>query len=367
MVEMKLINKVYNKVEKQLPKIFSDLNLIKINSIGRKSYEKLFIHQKVAQQNIIRNDLKCEMWGIKFRNKLCNSAGMFKNGEGYDVCANLGAGAYIGGTSTYNPRKGNSKENINLPFVRLTKSKITVNYLGLPNLGDEVLARKIYTERKVEGCPIGWSVMRSPDFSREEGEEKLVKSLFLYQANPQIDFLEINVSCPNVKKSSSGIIDSLNFISESFLKKRSRHLPVVVKLSNDITKDSLESVLKSLVTLGFDGVNIGNTSTDYSLFENEINQEEKKPFKTFTSTFSGGIGGKVLKQRSLDLCRTATNYLKTISIPQEFHVIRTGGIENHQDLLDSQAVGVSYNQWQTGFFFSYMENGVNVYKNVLNV
>jgi dihydroorotate dehydrogenase len=307
------------------------------------------------------------MWGIKFRNNICNSAGMFKNGEGYEVCANLGAGAYLGGTSTYNPRKGNSKKNTTLPFMRLNKSKMTVNFLGLPNQGDEVLSKKVYTKNKVYGCPIGWSVMRSPDFTREEGEEKLVKSLFLYKANPQIDFLEVNVSCPNVKKSSSGVLESLNFISESFLKKRSRHLPVVVKLSNDVTEQCLEQILKSLVTLKFDGVNIGNTSTDYSCLSRDIHRDERRIFDTFTSTFSGGVGGRALKARSLYLSKYATQYLKKIKVPQEFHVIRTGGIESHQDLLDSEAAEVSYNQWQTGFFFSYLEHGVNVYKNVLNI
>lgn len=44
------------------------------------------------------------MWGIKFRNSLYNSAGMFKNGEGYDLVSKIGAGAYLGGTSTHNPR-----------------------------------------------------------------------------------------------------------------------------------------------------------------------------------------------------------------------------------------------------------------------
>jgi len=365
-VGVKMINLVYNKIGHHLS-FLSDMSYIKLNSVARKHYHDIFMGQNIIEQTFLKDELSTTLWGIKFRNKVCNSAGMFKSGEGYDICANLGAGAYIGGTSTYNPRVGNTKEKIHLPFMRLTKSKMTLNYLGLPNLGDEVLSKKVFTTRKVEGCPIGWSVMKSPDYSKEEAEEKLIKSLFLYQNNPQVDFMEINVSCPNIKKSSVGILDSLNYISEEFLKKRMRHFPIIIKLSNDVTEECLTDILKSLVDLGYDGVNIGNTSTDYSTIINEIHSDEKKVFNTFTSTFNGGIGGKPLKSRSYQLCKFANEYLKTLKVKQEFHVIRTGGIDCHNDLIESDSVGVSLNQWQTGFFFNYIEHGNNVYKNILNL
>lgn len=365
-LNIKCMNFFANKISnKSLP--ISDLSYIKINSIGRKQYEKLFSKQNIQSQKLDNVNLETFLWGIKFRNKICNSAGMFKNGEGYDLSAQLGAGAYIGGTSTYNPRVGNDKNNIKLPFVRLPKSKMTLNFLGLPNLGDEILSKKIFTANKIEGCPIGWSVMRSPDYKTEEAEEKLIKSLFLYQANPQMDFLEVNVSCPNVKKSSQGILASLSYISEEFLKKRTRHLPVVVKLSHDITEDSLREVLKSLVELGFDGVNLGNTSTEYLNYLLKVDEAEKSIFKTFTESFNGGIGGKALKSKSLKLCKFASEELKKINLKNEFHIIRTGGIESAEDLADSALAGVSYNQWQTGFFFNYTEHGDEVYRKILNI
>lgn len=363
---IKCINFLANKIT-NLTFPLSDLSYIKINSICRKKYEKLFSHQKLNMQNVNTNGLETHMWGIKFRNKICNSAGMFKNGEGYDLSARLGAGAYIGGTSTYNPRVGNTKNNISLPFVRLPKSKMTLNFLGLPNLGDEIISKKIFTENKIDGCPIGWSVMRSPDFNTEEADEKLIKSLFLYEANPQIDFLEVNVSCPNVKKSSQGILASLKFISDEFLKKRSRHLPVVVKLSHDVTEESLIEILKNLVELGFDGVNLGNTSTDYLNYLSNVDEAEKSVYKTFTETFTGGIGGKALKNKSLKLCQFARQELKKLNLNKEFHIIRTGGIDCHEDLIQSELAGVSFNQWQTGFFFNYLEHEEEVYRKILNI
>lgn len=365
-MNIKCMNHFAKKMDSNILPL-SDLSYIKINSVGRKYYEKIFSKQRIQGQDGNNMNSGTYLWGIKFRNKICNSAGMFKNGEGYDYSAQLGAGAYIGGTSTYNPRIGNNKKNIDLPFVRLPKSKMTLNFLGLPNLGDEVLSKKIFTEKKIDGCPIGWSVMRSPDFKIEEAEEKLIKSLFLYQANPQIDFLEVNVSCPNVKKSPQGILSSLRNISDEFLKKRTRHLPVVVKLSHDITEESLREILNSLVELGFDGVNLGNTSTEYSNYYSEVDESERSIFKTFTETFSGGIGGKALKNKSLKLCQLASQQLKNSTFKSEFHIIRTGGIDSYEDLAESALAGVSLNQWQTGFFFKYLEHGEEVYKRMLNI
>src|SRR3989344_2680509 len=58
-----------------------------------------------------------ELWGIPFRSPILNAAGMFKNGECYGLVARQGAAAYLGGTGTWNPRRGNEKDGIYLPFV----------------------------------------------------------------------------------------------------------------------------------------------------------------------------------------------------------------------------------------------------------
>ena len=342
----------------------SETSNVAVYSLGRRVFEKLITKHSIREKYFIPpTSLSSTLWGIKFGSPICNSAGMFKKGDGYDLMARLGAGAYLGGTSTYNPRKGNTKANIYLPFVKLPKSKISINYLGLPNLGDEILSKKVFTQKKIEGCPIGWSVMRSPDFSMEEAQEKLVRSLFLYQKNTQVDFIEINESCPNVKSSSHNILARMDFIAEQFLKKRNRHLPVIVKLSNDISENSLIEILHSMIKLGFDGVNLGNTSTDYEALKEQIEDGDLKLYEFFTKQFGGGVGGHVLKSKSLHLSKIAVNELKKINTKREFHIIRTGGIENFEDIKESMDIGVSMNQWLTGFYYSFLKEGNNVYKN----
>jgi dihydroorotate dehydrogenase len=359
------LSKLYNKLQvfiHYLPKH----QQVKIASWGRSYFMQEFVQKRGFPSYIPPVKLATKMWGIDFRTPISNAAGMFKNGDGYDIVAKLGAGAYIGGTSTNNKRKGNNKNNIKLPFISLDKSRAAINWLGLPNLGDDILSNKLITKNKITGCPIGWSVMRSPDYNETDGMERLIKSLWLYHDNPQIDFIEINESCPNIQNSSVNIIARLEIISKEFLKKRNRHLPVVIKLSNDISYLSLDSLIPYLISLGYDGVNIGNTSTIYDNWVSKIDDSEQYMFNYFTKTYGGGVSGEVLRDNSLKLCTHAVEIIAKLKPTQEFHVIRTGGINSFSDLLLSQKSGISFNQWYTGFFDSYSKHGDRIYQEFFN-
>lgn len=340
--------------------------LVKISSLGRDYFIAQLINTKISTPYIPSEKLAMQMWGLKFRAPISNAAGMFKNGDGYDIVANLGAGAYIGGTSTSNPRPGNNKHGISKPFIPLHGSHAALNWLGLPNLGDEVLYKKSFTQNKIPDCPIGWSLMRSSDYAEEEGMQHLIKSLWLYNDNPQIDFLEINESCPNIKVSGASITPRLEKIAREFLNKRQRHLPVVVKLSPDLSIESLHGILKDLIRLNFDGVNIGNTSTNYLGLRNSINASDLQLFDYFTQSFGGGVSGEPLKLNSLQLCSEAVEFAQKLNPTQEFHVIRTGGIGSFQDLQDSLQNGISFNHWYTGFFTQFHIYREQIYRYILN-
>ena len=336
---------------------------VKLYSAGRIYFMNKFYHSILSKThtNKFSNQSRI-LWGIKFNAPLMNSAGMFKNGEGYDLVAVQGAGGYMGGTSTANPRIGNNKNNIKLPFVTLPLSHTSINYLGLPNLGDDELSIKQITQHKINGCPIGWSVMRSPDYTEDIGLELLVQSLFQYQKNLQIDFIEINESCPNVSTDLTKIENRLVYIADNFLTKRIRQLPVVIKLSIDTDIQYLPKLLDILFKYKFDGVNLGNTSTNYLEIAKSIHPKEYNLFNYFTQTFGGGVGGNILKAKSLALCKTAVDYHNKVKPDYEFHVIRTGGIDSASDIIASNEVGVSLNQWYTGYFTNYTKYADSTYQ-----
>jgi dihydroorotate dehydrogenase len=345
----------FNPIIKLLPKSLQVL----LHSSARLKFMDEFV-KNTGASFVPDSKWQRTLWGLKFQSPLMNSAGMFKNGDGYDVVISQGAGGYIGGTSTYNPRTGNIKHGIKLPFITLPNSHVSINTLGLPNLGDEILSKKVITNNKTS--PIGWSLMRSPDYEEHIGLENLIKSLWMYHDNPQIDFIEINESCPNISVNSENITNRLVYIAEHFLSKRTRHLPVVVKLSTDTGIEVLKQILDVLFQKRYDGVNLGNTSTNYSYTRQYISPTELAIYDYYTKNFSGGIGGISLRDKSFILCDEAIKYREFIKPDYEFHVIRSGGVFGLDNIKASDAIGISMNQWYTGYFTNYLQNGGEVYK-----
>jgi len=311
------------------------------------------------------------LWGLEFRSPLLNAAGMFKNGEGYELAAAQGAGAYLAGTTTANKRPGNSRENIYLPFAPYPNSLSASNWLGLPNDGDEIVAQRLAALLRVPGCPVGASLMGSPDLQGQARVEGLVQGLRIYEGKG-IDFLELNESCPNTADGppqAGELKERLEYIAEHFLRKRKagRKPPVIVKFSSDTEIAQVPELIRLLVEAGFDGVNFGNTSTAYAKHRNEIASSERKLYDYFTSTFGGGVSGAPLRNCTLELTRTAATALRQLSPPQEFHIIRTGGVDSLADVEASLDAGASLVQWYTGFFERFAKDGLAVYEKLFGI
>jgi dihydroorotate dehydrogenase len=314
-------------------------------------------------------ELARTLWGIRFRSPIFNAAGMFKNGDGYPLVARQGAGAYLAGTTTGSPRKGNKKHRIFQPFTPYPRSKAASNWLGLPNDGHGVVAERLSELIRINSCPIGASVSASPEEHERVALVELTEGMRLYD-KAGVDFIELNESCPNVPNHSAtsavmlddALVRRCENVFHTFLQKRKRRLPVIVKFSNDTHIGMIPLLLDLLLTLGFDGVNFGNTSTSYKRHESHIHPSEKKLYNYFTSTFGGGLSGKPLVSSSLSLCTAAMDYLRAHPAKHEFHVVRTGGIESPNDVIASEKAGISLNQWYTGYFENFAEFGNELYE-----
>ena len=314
-----------------------------------------------------------KFWDIDFNTPLFNAAGMFKSGKGFNMCALQGAGAWLAGTSTSHPRAGNKRNEILHPFLTLPRTNSAVNWLGLPNDGHSALAGKIQKIEKVKGCPIGVSVSADPGENSITALPLLVDGMKML-VGAGADFIELNESCPNVVHSAncssegldSEMLERLEFLKDKFLKNRYKNTPVIVKYSVDTEPELLTKLIPLLIELGFDGINLGNTSTTYKQYLPLIHKREQAAFSYFTTNFGGGVSGKLIKEKSLNLCRQASSVLSNINLKKEFHIIRTGGIENAEDLIESKNAGVSLNQWYTGFFENFSLNGHKLYKKIFS-
>lgn len=343
---------------------------ISFYSAVRREFIKRFARRKnVAKYSPPPESMK-KLWGIEFAGPLFNAAGMFKYGDGYELCAAQGAGAFLAGTTTPSPRKGNHKFGILHPFAPYPKSGAASNWMGLPNPGADYIAKKLSKIEKIPGVPVGISVSADPEDEGKRAVENLVASMKMFE-DAGADFIEMNESCPNAPRDSfrgaiggqdAGLAGRLERVAETFLKRRKKRTPVVVKFSNDIEEGLLSKLIELLIHLNFDGINIGNTSTKYEIIADQIDSGDRDAFDFFSKTFGGGVSGVPLKYVSLQKAAFAAKYVEMKEPKNEFRVIRTGGIDSASDLLDSTKAGVAMNQWYTGYFSSFARCGDSLYK-----
>ncbi len=328
-------------------------------SLGRRRFLATFARCPPVRARAPRG-LERTLWGLRFRSPITNAAGMFKNGEGYEVVARQGAGGYLAGTTTHRPRSGNRRRGVAQPFTPYPRSGAASNFLGLPNVGHRQVARRLERLEPRPGCPLGVSAAVAGD----DRLEQLVAGLEAYQA-AGVDFLEINESCPNTEEAPGGLEEMrqrLGYVAEQFLARRQRALPVVVKLSCDTSADDVPRIVAALVELGYDGVNFGNTSTAYPRHREGLARSEVGLFDYFVRVFGGGVSGRPLKEDSLRLVKAAAAYLAEHPAGREFHVVRTGGIEDAADVRASLDAGASLCQWYSGYFEAFARDGHDLYK-----
>jgi dihydroorotate dehydrogenase len=339
-----------------------------VYSAGRNVFLSAFFAEKPPHVRL-PEEYTCKLWDIEFRSGIMNAAGLFKNGEGYDLSYRQGAGGYLAGTTTAHKRSGNSRNGVAKPFAPYPHSHAASNWLGLPNSGHAVVAKRLADFPHHVGFPIGASVMSAPESSGEQALEELVEGMQLYD-RAGVHFLEMNESCPNVAHaqgaaSFEALSERLEYISSNFLKKRLRHLPVVVKFSTDTAPSDLPRLMDALLALGFDGINIGNTSTEYAKHRTTIAPADYAVYDYFTQTFGGGVSGEPLRASSLALVQSAKQHLSSVRLDKEFHIIRTGGVASLADIKESRTAGASLCQWYTGLFERFAQDGHLLYKRLL--
>lgn len=304
--------------------------------------------------------LERALWGIVHRGPLMWGAGVDKEGALYHVSSRTGAAGHMVGTVTANAREGNVVEGIHAPFVPLPRSYAAVNNLGLPNPGDIIVSRRVSLFER-DGCPVWVSVMVSPDLRGAERLEGLVDGMRMYE-RAGADVIELNMSCPNTGEDFADHDDVLKYVGERFV--RESKVPVVVKESADLPQAGVPRVCDVLFEFGYAGINGVNTSRAYRECLERVDERERELFAGFTRRFKGGVSGRPLREVSLAFCARAMEYVKAGPPSWEFHVIRTGGIESGVDLVESDRVGVSMNQWVTGYWERFSREGYQAYKRV---
>jgi dihydroorotate dehydrogenase (NAD+) catalytic subunit len=280
---------------------------------------------KVAEANSpIMPHMAVDIAGVRFKNPVLTASGTFGYGLEFANLMDLNSigGIVVKGLSM-TPIKGNVP-----PRVYETASGM-LNAIGWQNIGaTEFVTRKLPGLRNYDTNII-------VNIVGFELKEYLEVTRFLNDC-PGIKALELNISCPNVKKGgfhyNKDPRDTYTIASET--KKASRHLPVWVKLSPNVT--DIREFARACEDAGADALSVVNTLVGMA-----IDVEKRRPRLRFVT---GGLSGPAIKPVAL---RMVWETCQAVKIP----VIGIGGIACTEDALEFLIAGARAVQVGTANFY----------------
>lgn len=282
-------------------------------------------------------DMRVNIAGVEFKNPVITASGTFGYGREYEHFFPL---SKLGGIST----KGTTaeKRNGNLaPRIAETPSGI-LNSVGLQNPGIDKFIKVELPNLKSKGTVI---IANIAGFSVDE----YVKICEKLDAT-NVDMIEINISCPNVKHGGAAFGTSCQSAAEVTKAVRAAtKKPIIIKLSPNVT--DITEIAKAVEAEGADAVSLINT-----LLGMRIDINSRRPI---LKNNVGGLSGAAVFPVALRMVWQTANAVK---IP----VIGMGGISTWEDGIEMMLAGATAIQVGAALFknpFAAVEiiDGMNAY------
>ena len=284
--------------------------------------------------------LSINRFGISFPNPVGLAAGFDKNGIALDGLAALGFGSIEAGTVTFHPQPGNPRPRL----FRLPEDRALINRAGFNNEGAAAFAKRLAKHRP--DCVLGVSIGKSKITPLDQANEDYLSSFELvYNV---ADYVAINVSSPNTPQlrelqqadQLSSLLTELQKRNQELQRvhQRPRPMPLLVKLSPDLSQEQLELSVDVILRLGVDGIIATNTT----ISREDLTTDQKK----VAACGEGGLSGEPLKKRSTRMIADLYRLTKG-KVP----LIGVGGIFTAEDAWEKIAAGASLVQLYTGFIY----------------
>ncbi|QAA33885.1 dihydroorotate dehydrogenase [Clostridium manihotivorum] len=269
--------------------------------------------------------LKVNINGIDFKNPLIAASGTFGFGEEYADFYDVGI---LGGISskglTLNKRQGNGGIRV------FETASGMMNSVGLQNPGVDAFIHEVLPKMRKIDTNIIANLGGSTIDDYEIGASKLDKT--------DIDMIELNISCPNVKSGGMAFGIKCEVAEEVVSKVRKvTTKPLMVKLSPNA--ENIVDMALSCAKAGADSLSLINTVKAMA-----IDIKKRKP--VFDNTFAG-LSGPAVKPIAL---RMVYEVSKAVDIP----VIGLGGIMNANDVIEFLMAGAKAVQLGTVNFVNPM-------------
>ena len=252
-------------------------------------------------------DLSVHIKDLHLKNPVGTASGTFGFGEEYADFIDLNklGAIYVKGLTAKN-REGN-------PYPRMAETPSgMLNAVGLQNKGVDYFISDIWPRIKHYDTEIIPNVNGSTVEEYIEVTEKLNEL-------DNINAIELNISCPNVKE--GGMAFGVSCPSAMAVTEAVREVfdkTLIVKLSPNVT--DITEIAKGVEDMGADAVSLVNTFLAMAI--------DAKTRKPVLSTVTGGLSGPAIKPIAL---RMVWQVYHAVQIP----VIGMGGIMNATDTIES--------------------------------
>lgn len=250
--------------------------------------------------------------GVELKNPVMTASGTFGSGAEYSEFYDLGAlGAVVTKGVANVPWPGNPT-----PRIAETASGM-LNAIGLQNPGIDVFIKRDIPFLRQFDTKIIVNVCGKTIADYCEVVEKL--------SDQDVDMLEINVSCPNVKEGGIAFGQKPEALEEVTreVKKYARQ-PVIMKLSPNVT--DITEMAKAAEAGGADVLSLINTLTGMKI------DIHRRAFAIANQT--GGLSGPAVKPVAV---RMVYQTARAVSLP----IIGMGGICSGEDALEFILAGAS--------------------------
>jgi len=263
-------------------------------------------------------DLTVNFAGLKLKNPVFTASGTCGYADELDDFMDVSQlGGFVTKSITLQKRDGN-----NVPRIVETDSGM-LNAIGLANIGvDRFIAEKIPLIKQYN----------TPFFVNIAGQtiEEYVSVAGKLAACGEIAGLELNISCPNVKKGgiTFGTDSRLVYEITSAVKKAAGKKILMVKLTPNVT--DISAIASAAIEAGANALSMINT-----FMAMVIDVEKREPV---LANRTGGLSGPAIKPIAVYLTNKVYNEAaKAANIP----ILAGGGIRNAADAIEFIVAGAS--------------------------
>ena len=272
--------------------------------------------------------------GLKFKNPVGLAAGFDKNASLFNELSNLGFSFVEIGTITPAPQTGNKRPR----SFRLAKDSALINRMGFNNYGIEEIVKRL--KRKRFDIIIGGNIGKNTKTTNKDAYNDY--EICFRKIYDHVDYIAVNVSCPNIDnltelQDAKALENILHRLME-IRKKQTKHKPVFLKISPDLSNRQLDEIIDISVNTGINGIIATNTTIE----RKELRTSQDKIDKIG----SGGLSGKPLTNRS-----TATIKYINKKLDGKLPIIGVGGIMSPEDAIEKIEAGATLVQVYTGFIY----------------